>query len=193
MFDFLNNLLTHFFPPQPQIEEPRINPLREAIAGRQNTSATPEVTDAVKGFLYTNNHNQETLHNSLQDAAILGKRYNSIKSLVEHNANINHQGLFGNTALHWATGNGYCKTVLTLLELNANPNVTNDSGQTPNAYAMECAEQDNQEGIVSPTQNLCIALNNTARDLNLANPNHLEFLNIDGNNQIEALGDVADN
>lgn len=124
MFNFLNNLWNYFFTTQvaQQPVQPPINPLRNTILASQNHSATPETTDAVKALCYTNNHDQQTLDTSLINAAELGKRYNSIKSLVDHNADINHQALFGHTALHWATGNGHCKTVLTLLELNANPN-----------------------------------------------------------------------
>lgn len=66
----------------------------------------------------------------LSDEAIAG-RSDRILHAIQHGIDPNAHDIDGNSLLHKATLNGNYNTVRVLIENGANPNITNDYGETP--------------------------------------------------------------
>lgn len=55
----------------------------------------------------------------------------AVKTLLLHGASTEKRDIYGNTALHWASGQGHHHIVQTLLEFGADPNSGNNQLETP--------------------------------------------------------------
>ena len=55
----------------------------------------------------------------------------SIEALLAAGADVNAKNKRGNTALHWAAGNGHVPAIEALLAAGAEPDVKNRNGNTP--------------------------------------------------------------
>ncbi|KAF6823878.1 ankyrin repeat-containing protein [Colletotrichum musicola] len=70
-----------------------------------------------------------------------------IKFLVDHGEEVDHRHDDGDTLLHLACRNGFAWNVLCLLKSNADPNLTNDAGDSP--LHLVCGDVSEKDGVIA--------------------------------------------
>lgn len=189
MFSFLNYFSNPTKEPKAH-KEPQDDILLRKVTTKISDTNKHTLPLEIKEYLSQNRNSisKVELNEALSSAAFLGNRSEIIKLLAQYNADVNSPDFCGHSPLHLAASWGYAKTCLTLLALKANPNTINNFAQTPNQYAINCAQEENQNKYTSATQNLCIELNTMAAH---SDSTDLASLIAHGDAQIAILGGDA--